>query len=356
MRPIPLTVAALLALSSPAHTFAQASAGEEDIAVGYNRGIDKAVTLDFTTGPLAELFDQVMKIAKGLVLLMLLLALFLEAFGKAPEAPREYGAVLGRFMLVLVLLVYYSEIFGTVINLMDFVASKVSPSEVAAKTYLKERFHDVVVGIGGESQGGEGEGVGTTLKKAVLHAAVGVQFDALVTFLLALCELTRTLIERLGKMLVGLFYLLGPLALVAAIPRNSHSGGMWLKQFITFCTWPIFTGILMNILLNMSEQARLDGEYLHYLGAMASALVFALAMIAAPILAGSLVGGGVANLASAGLGSAKSIGRDGMTAYSALRNVGQAATAATGAGAAATAASAGASAAKGAGGVIANKP
>ena len=98
----------------------------------------KELALDFTQGPLGALFTKIMSLAKSFLFLAVFVGLFVEAFGRAPGTPREYGAVIWRLVIVVFLLTYYQHVFGTVLNLTRYIADKVEPEKNALLVYQSE--------------------------------------------------------------------------------------------------------------------------------------------------------------------------------------------------------------------------
>lgn len=327
---LPFLAAVLLAVA-PAGAGA---AGATDIALATRHTAGtKELALDFTQGPLGGLFRKIMSLAKSFLFLSIILGLFVEAFGRSPGTPREYGAVVWRLVVVLFLLGYYQQVFGTVLNLTRYIADKVEPEKNALLAYQSEsaKFKAAMqknlvaapaqpgtsdAGAPG-SYGPEAFGVPPAPNEKTSGFA-GWMYDTLINFFILIAQAVVFVVLWVSKILSAMFYLLGPLALVAAIPRPSHTGGLWFKHFVTVSCWPIFTGLLLGIVVNLGAQGA-GGET--YLASIVSACVMAFTALSAPVLANHIIGGALANLASAGLSSAKSVQRDVSGAVGAGGNV-----------------------------------
>ncbi len=299
---------------------AWAAAGDIPVATTQS-GAARELALDFTQGPLGALFTKIMSLAKSFLFLALFIGLFVEAFGRAPGTPREYGAVVWRLVIVVFLLTYYQQVFGTVLNLTRYIADKVEPEKNALLAYQSEsaKFRAAMqknLGLAPAQPasnagpqpfyGAEGFGVPSGPNDKPSGFA-GWMYDTLINFFILIAQAVVFVVLWLSQILSAMFFLLGPLALVAAIPRPSHTGGLWFKHFVTVSCWPIFTGLLLSIVVNLGAQGA-GGET--YLASIVSACVMAFTALSAPVLANHIIGGALANLASAGLSSAKNVHRD----------------------------------------------
>lgn len=313
-----LVVAAALFTGTPVIASAAAT---PDIAVASTQSTGaKELALDFTQGPLGALFTKIMALAKSFLFLAIFIGLFVEAFGRAPGTQREYGAVVWRLVIVLFLLTYYQHVFGTVLNLTRYIADKVEPEKNAQLAYQSEsaKFKAAMqknlaqarasASDAGSQQASYGAAFGVPAAPNEQGSGfAGWMYDTLINFFILIAQAVVFVVLWLSKILSAMFFLLGPLALVAAIPRPSHTGGLWFKHFVTVSCWPIFTGLLLSIVVNLGAQGA-GGET--YLASIVAACVMAFTALSAPVLANHIIGGALANLASAGLSSAKNVHRD----------------------------------------------
>ena len=275
----------------------------------------KPLMLDFSAGtPMGALLGKTIGVAKSFLPLAAIVAFVLEAFGKAPTQDRDYGAVLWRIVVVLLLLWNYQPLFGSVISLCDKVASQVTPADpwqsFDAQTAA---FKQAMAKMSGAESQAAGQGAGQATPPAQPDGAAsggtfgGFLYDTGVSLIMLLCEAIVFIIVRLSRILSAAFFILGPLALVAAIPRPSQTGGKWFSHFVTYSSWPIFSGVLLSIVVALSAQ----GMGLEtYLGSIVAAGVMAATAIAAPVIASHVVGGTLQNLASTGFHGAQRFHRD----------------------------------------------
>ena len=314
----PFVLAAVLVTGTPVSASAATAA---DVAVASPQAAGaKELALDFTQGPLGGLFAKIMALAKSFLFLAIFIGLFVEAFGRAPGTQREYGAVVWRLVIILFLLTYYQHVFGTVLNLTRYIADKVEPEKNALLAYQSEsaKFKAAMQKNLAQAQAAASD---AGAQPSSYGAAFGVpsapnekgsgfagwMYDTLINFFILIAQAVVFVVLWLSKILSAMFFLLGPLALVAAIPRPSHTGGLWFKHFVTVSCWPIFTGLLLSIVVDLGAQGA-GGET--YLASIVSACVMAFTALSAPVLANHIIGGALANLASAGLSSAKNVHRD----------------------------------------------
>jgi hypothetical protein len=298
---------ASLVVATPVPALAQTTAAP---AAGATASAAPALTLNFRDGYLHDLFTRIMGIAKGALPFMLLLALVLEAFGRAPGVPREYGAVVWRLLIVLVLLLKYQYIFGWVINTTGSIAAQIQPKEMISTVIA-----DVAAKLNATTTAAQAAGGGASNYLASAWAAAKENFSATnqlysaLTFLFGLlCEAVVFVINYMSKILTGTFFLLGPLALVTAIPRSSKTGGLWFKHFVTVSCWPIFTALLLAVLDSIVKQGSVQGGT-KALEAVVASAVLALTAASAPKFASHIIGGGFEAAAAAGTGVIQNMAR-----------------------------------------------
>ncbi len=274
------------------------------------QGAESARTvLDFTApGPLKTYFDLAMAVARSYLPLAFILAVGLEALGRAPGIPRNFAAVAWRFLVIGFLLVNYQRVFGFVVETTDDIADRISPADA-----LRE-YHEYLDTVYEPKDAGSGGGVGATAAAATAAGAPSkwslsnLAFDGLMGALLFLAKALVYGLERLARILTAVFFILGPLALVAGIPRPSNTGFAWFRHFVTVASWPIFSGVLLGVMTAVAKQsvASRSGTYL---GNLVSAVVMALCAIAAPVLSGWIIGGAAQNVAGLGHATFENLSR-----------------------------------------------
>lgn len=260
--------------------------------------------LDFTRpGPLKNYFDLSFSVARSYLPLAIVIAFALEALGHAPGVPRNFAAVVWRLAIILFLLWNYERVFGFVIKTTDDIADQLSPKDAL------DDFHQYMDGVyepkpaeaggatpeiawaTGEGKSGSGASTKSSLGNYVFDAIMGVLLFAAKGLVYAL--------ERLARILAAVFFILGPLALVAGIPRPSRTAEKWFHHFATVAAWPIFSGVLLGVMTAVAKQSVGSGAG-SVLGNLVSAVVMGLCALAAPVLSGWIVGGAAQNLASMG--------------------------------------------------------
>src|SRR5262249_24073833 len=88
--------------------------------------------LDLATGVPKELLGKTMGLAWSLFAFSLVIALLVELFGTSPSEGKSHGragSVGWRALVVVALLKWYPQIFGTVINASESIASSIAPKE-----------------------------------------------------------------------------------------------------------------------------------------------------------------------------------------------------------------------------------
>jgi hypothetical protein len=228
--------------------------------------------------------------------LALVASVALEAVGRAPGVLRNFAAVLWRALVVLFLFWNYERVFGFVISVTDDLATRVRPSDALGDYHAYiDGFYARADEAPGDNAGGDGWFGG-----AVFDAAIGVLLFGAKALVYAL--------ERLARILTATFFILGPIALVAGIPRPSPTAFAWFRHFVTVASWPIFSGVLLGVMTAVGKQSA--GQTAgNYLTALIAAAVMGLCALAAPVLSGWIVGGAVQNLAGLGFASYQNLTR-----------------------------------------------
>ena len=290
-------------------------------ALAFADGKPQSFVLDFSSGtPMGDLLGKTIGVAKSFLPLAVIAAFVIEAFGRSPTQDRDYGAVTWRIVVILILLWNYQPVFGSVISLCDKIASQVTPAD-AWKSFEAQAaaFKRAMAKMSGSDsqaspqagQAAQSEPLQLGMEEAKPAASGGTfggfLYDVGVSLIMLICEAIVFIIGRLSRILSAAFFILGPLALVAAIPRPSHTGGKWFSHFVTYSSWPIFSGILLSIVVALSAQGMGQETYL---GSIVAAGVMAATAVAAPVIASHVVGGTLQNLATAGFKGAQGFHKD----------------------------------------------
>ena len=260
--------------------------------------------LDFTKpGPLKSYFDLSFSVAWSYLPLAVVIAFALEALGHAPGTPRNFAAVVWRFVIILFLLWNYERVFGFVIKTTDDIADQLQPKDALDEFHkYMDAVYDAKPADAGtaapEIAWATGDGKSGT--EAPGRSALGnYVFDAMMGLLLFAAKGLVYALERLARILAAAFFILGPLALVAGIPRPSRTAEKWFHHFVTVAAWPIFSGVLLGVMTAVAKQSVANGAGT-VLGNLVSAVVMGFCALAAPVLSGWIVGGAAQNLASLG--------------------------------------------------------
>ncbi len=258
-----------------------------------------------------DLILKVRHIAWEFFPLALILGLVIEAFGRAPGQGRDLSVVIWRAVVVMFLLFFYVPIFnGLIVNVFDPLADKVTP--VSGMGEFLDRAAKAAQGLPTSTTST------TTVPQPPAPSSGGVVssltskvggffYDSLVAFLLLIAEGLIIVMVKLGKVLAALLFCIGPLALVAAIPRPSSTGTKWFGHFVTVLSWPIFTGLLLSIMVAMGSEG---AETAGYIAAVIASLLMGAIALSTPRLAAQVVGGTLENLMSTGFRSVKDVHKD----------------------------------------------
>ena|GEM_PF-2270265 len=291
-----LVAAALLA---PAVALAGDAASTRDFVLDFER-----------SGVLKDLLAKTLAVARSFLFLSTFLAYFLEAFGRSPVAGRDYAAVTWRVLVVLLLLWNYQTVFGGVIGLLDGLERQVAPPSTwkafVSQSYDMRRALEEVASNGERPAGGDGTAGSVASEPSGITAWA---YDALIACIQLVAEAAVFLVNWLSRILTATLFVIGPLALVAGIPRMSSTGSRWFVRFVTIASWPVFSGVLLSVLVTLGAQGAIRRTYLECLVA---ALVMLVTALATPILASHVIGGALDNASGRGWSSAKAMHHDGV--------------------------------------------
>lgn len=276
--------------------------------------------LDLTSGVPNELLGKTLGLARRLWVFCFVLGLILEAFGSSPARARDYGGCVWRGLVVLVLLTSYPRVFGSVINLTEGLADSITPHDVQAQfaqknaEYLEKLYAQK--SAADEKAVRAGDPSGTSSDASVLaqfagNYVGGMFFDSLLGAFVLVGQAAHWVLASLAHILATVFYLLGPLALVFAVPKGSPTGGAWFRNFVTVASWPIFSGLILAITASFLFKGYDTQGFTTAFGAVASSLLLIVTAFAVPTLASSVIGGG-GNLIAEGAQNASSVARRAM--------------------------------------------
>jgi hypothetical protein len=272
------------------------------------RAADAARTavLDFAApGPLRDYLGLSMKVAWGYFTLAVIAAVVLEAIASGPGTPRNYAEVIWRIVLIVFLLWNYQRIFGFVMHVTDDVADRLTPQDALDEyhKYLDQAYAEEEKKLPPPDSvelsklGGPAISSRTAISKWSLG---NMLVDGFMGVMVLIAKGIVYAVERFGRILAAVMFVVGPLALVAGIPRQSGTGGRWFRYFVSVSSWPIFSGLVLGVMTAVAKQSVLSRA-----GSPTSSLVTAFVMIlcalASPLLAGWIVGGATHGALATGL-------------------------------------------------------
>lgn len=248
--------------------------------------------LDLTQGPINDLCNQTSTIAIKFFVFFAIVAVIVEAFGGGPERRREYAGIAWRAVVVLVLLKFYAPIFGSVILTTQSLADQFKPMEAneqlsteTAQYFATAQQLPLPSTTAPNAPLAEPSWIGTKLYEASIHIIITVGQGVFWAL---------GIIARIALLL---FYVIGPLALVASIPRSSNVGTKWFGHYVGVACWPIFGALIVRIVLAIG----VSGLYAaSALGHVCVALALGLCAFAVPVVSNALVGGSVTTAAQHG--------------------------------------------------------
>jgi hypothetical protein len=271
----------------------------DPVAVTSNTtAVAQSLALDLTQGPLNDLSNQTISIAMKLFVVFGLIALIVEAFGHGPEHRRDFGGVAWRAFVILLLLKFYAPIFGSVIATTQSIADQFKPmdanEELSAQTAqyfaTTQQLPLPTDTSTATAATAEPSWIGTKIYESTIHIIVTLGQAAFWAF------------GILARIALLLFYVIGPLALVASLPRVSRVGTRWFGQYVGVACWPILGAIVVRIVLAIG----VSGLYAaSAFGHVCVALALGLCALAVPVVASSLVGGSVTTATQHGFKTAQ---------------------------------------------------
>lgn len=290
---------ALLALS-PVIVLAQATSAATGAL--FTNGLSNT-TLDLAQGPLAEVIATTRTVALQALPLALILGFIVEAFGAEPGSPRNYGAVIWRFILVLFLLRFYTGIFGS------FISYVIHPIAAAVAPFngLGDFLHRAIVNANvstppapaSPSSPGQFSFNQTFSSFLGMGGVGGYVFYAILDFLMVVAEALVLVVNQLGIVLAALMICLGPLALVASVPRPVRTGTRWFQALVTFLCWPIVSGLMLRVMAAMGSSAALSAG--GAMSALVTAFLIGAMALSTPRVSAQLVDGVLENIAARGV-------------------------------------------------------
>lgn len=263
-------------------------------------GAGSVLHVDLGSGVVGAWTGTALGVARSFLPFLFVVAFAAEAFGKSPGEPRDFGAVVWRFVVVGVLLTFYGSLFGRFAALLDGVSSSIAPQETwqklqsAAGAFLKQKANyqldqasvaasnatsGRLVDAAGEFASGQAEFIG------------GLLIDAVVTLVILAGEAAFRIVGTFGQVLSMLLYVLGPLAIAASVPRASDAGAKWFRVFISVLLWPLISALLVGLLSEYALKALAPGSgYDAAYKSIALSGLLCVTAFAVPVIASALTG------------------------------------------------------------------
>lgn len=258
-----------------------------------NGAVGQSLALDLSQGPLNDLCTQTNSIALKLFVVFGLIALIVEAFGHSPEHKRDYGGIAWRAVVVLLLLHFYAPIFGSVIVTTQTIADQFKPMEANEELATQTAQYFTLA-----QQLPLPTGPAATATLSPEPSWIGTKiYESSIHLIITLGQAVFWSLGILARIALLLFYVIGPLALVASLPRASHVGTRWFGQYVGVACWPILGAIVVRIVLAIGMSGLYSASAL---GHVCVALALGLCALAVPVVATALVGGSVTTAAQQG--------------------------------------------------------
>lgn len=249
--------------------------------------------------------------ARALIPAMFVVAFLVDLVFRDPARPPSIAPALWRTAVVFALLTsvpfsdghrtLYGTCVGAMAGLSDSIASSLAPKDVWSKFKAVNQEWMDQLSAAQKDGASDSEVFGAGLG--------GLIFGALIGIAMLIGQASMWVLQELAKVLVTLLYALGPLALAFSIPRVSDSLQRWLRTFVSVLAWPVISAVLLAIITNSGLQG-LKGLSPAF-ASIATALLLSVCACAVPVIASSLVGGGMgaiggglATLAQAGSAAA----------------------------------------------------
>jgi hypothetical protein len=273
-------------------------------------------------------------VAFSLLPFFFIVALILEAFGKAPGEPRDFGSVVFRSALVLVLLTFYGKLFGALMGFSSGLAARIAPKETweklkaATQVFLDDKARYQAQELLAAKSGSLTDGV-MAYVAGKADAVGGALIDAAVSLILLLGEASLWIVGTFGQVLGLLLFVLGPLAIAVSLPRSSDVGTRWFRVFASVLTWPLISALLVGLITEFALKAlKPQSSYESAYKCIALAGMLCVTAFAVPVIASALTGAGLGALGAgwsslSAMGSAATGGvSSGLAAVSNLSNFG----------------------------------
>lgn len=267
--------------------------------------------ISFKSGAIDDLLHVTLRIARQYVMLLVLVGYLVEYLSTSPTQAKDFAGCTWRTVIVICLLATYQTVFGTLINLSSQIAHDVLPPD--QHMYMTESLRRLMQAATDPASTAAAATAGALAPDSaappttLLSATGGLFVDGFVKIFGIVALLAHWCIQRLAVLLIALFYVLGPLALVFSIPRVSDTGTRWFSEFVTLCSWPIISALLLRVTVGIGQNVFATGGATNTVNTIALSLLSACTAIATPVLGGKFVGGSIKHAASEGFATARNL-------------------------------------------------
>lgn len=244
-------------------------------------------------------------IATSFVPFLFVIALAAEAFGKPPTEPRDFGAVVWRTVVVVVLLFAYGRVFGGLAGILDGVSKSIAPTDTwdkftaATQAFLADKATYQLNETVGAARNGSLTDAAIAWGTGQVDGLGGVLIDAVVSIILLAGQAAFRIVGTFGQVLVLLLYVLGPLAIAASVPRGSDAGLKWLRVFVSVLMWPLISALLVGLLSAYAlDGLKPNNSYEAAYKSIGLAGILAVTAFAVPVIASALTGAGMGAVSS----------------------------------------------------------
>ena len=260
------------------------------------------VDIDVSSGVIAGWVGKTLGIARGALPLMFVVALLFEA-AQPPSAPKDFGGVIWRLLIVMALLAGYTQIFSTVMAMTSGIAAQIAPTEIwsrlsdATVKFLEaKRQFQMRELVGGAKAGSVGD---TALGYVGLNLDTlgGSMLDTLVTMIVLTGQAMFRVLGTFGNVLAGLLFVLGPLSIVLSVPRGSDTGMRWFRVFASVLSWPIISALIVGLVVEFGLKTLTPtSSYEAAFNSLVLSGILCVCAFAVPTVASALMGSGLGAL------------------------------------------------------------
>lgn len=290
-------------------------------------GAGSMLDVSLGSGLVGTWTGKTLGIATSFVPFLFLVSFAVEAFGKPPSEPKDFGAVVWRCLVVVVLLAFYGAVFGQLYGMLDSVSKSVAPEETwgklakATQDFLADKAKYQMQQTVAEANTSNYAAALMAWGTGNVDAIGGLLIDAVVSLILLAGEASFRIVGTFGQVLSLLLYVLGPLAIAASVPRGSDAAMKWLRVFVAVLLWPLISALLVGLLSEYALEAlKPQNSYEAAYKSIGFAGILAVTAFAVPVIASALTGAGIgavssgwssmgswAGAASGGLGAAAAV-------------------------------------------------